>query len=182
MWHTHQSKELFDHPKLSIIEDEVELPNGKRTTYLRFKDTGNGVILICRNAKGEILMIQEYAYPVGGALLQFPGGFVPFGETLETGANRELMEEAKLRAARLKEIGSFWTNSRRSSAKTHIFIATEFQDDALPFDEDEDIQEYRWLSEDAIEQMIYGGETMSGYALAAWTIYKNAIMHEKHPE
>lgn len=31
---------IFEHPRLTLIEDVVSLPNGKTTTYLRFKAGG----------------------------------------------------------------------------------------------------------------------------------------------
>lgn len=60
MWKKLSSKDLFTHPRLSLIEDEVLLPNGLKTTYLKFKDDGHcGVTIIARNSEGKILL-QKY--------------------------------------------------------------------------------------------------------------------------
>lgn len=42
MWKKLSSKTVFEHPRLTLIEDEVELPSGKKTTYLlRKPDDGD---------------------------------------------------------------------------------------------------------------------------------------------
>ena len=57
-----------------LAEDEVELPDGKRSLYLRQVYQGKGgVIIICQNG-GKVLIQREYSYPVDDILYQFPGG------------------------------------------------------------------------------------------------------------
>lgn len=46
MWKTISSKEIFCHPRLSLIEDEIILPSGAKTTYLRYKDDGSAAATI----------------------------------------------------------------------------------------------------------------------------------------
>jgi ADP-ribose pyrophosphatase len=172
MWQTLSSKEVFVHPKLTVIEDEVLLPSGVKTTYLKFKDTMNGVTVICKNEKGEILLEQEYAYPLNKVLWQFPGGGVPLEEAIEVGANRELMEEAKFYAHSLTLLGTCCVNNRRSGASMYVFLATNLEPRALPSDPEEEIKTF-WLSEEKIDDLIQKGEFISSYGLAAWCLYKN---------
>ncbi|MBP7133800.1 NUDIX domain-containing protein, partial [Patescibacteria group bacterium] len=91
MWQTISSKEVFSHPRLSLIEDEVVLANGKKTHYLTYKEAGNGATIICRDPEGRILVQKEYSYPPNETIFQFPGGLVPRTEDAAIGANRELM-------------------------------------------------------------------------------------------
>ncbi len=57
MWKTSSSKEIFNHPRLTLIEDEVILPNGVQITYLKYKDDGGCcATIIAKNDDGKILI------------------------------------------------------------------------------------------------------------------------------
>ncbi len=175
MWRTISSKEIFNHPRIVLVEDEVELPNGKVTKYLRYKDSGAGVVtIVCRRDDGKILLQKEYSYPINQKLFQFPGGGTHPGEKLEDGANRELMEEANLRANKLELIGKYLKNNRRSKVMFHVYLATDLVSDSLPSDETEEIESF-WFSEDEIDDMIRNGDIINNHALSAWILYKIKI-------
>ncbi len=171
MWQTLSSKEVFSHPRLSIIEDEILLPNGKKTSYIKFKENGNAVTIICRNQEGKILLQKEYSYPSNQDLYQFPGGAVPLDESIESGANRELMEEAKLFSHSLKLLGSYLVNNRRSNTKMFVFLATNTEERSLPEDEEEVIQSF-WFDESELDRMIIDDKVINTHTLASWTLYK----------
>lgn len=172
MWKKLSSKEIFSHPRLTLIEDEVELPNGTKTKYLKFKDDGSRAgTIICKREDGKILVQKEYSYPPSQKLFQFPGGTISADENLEEGANRELMEEADLKAKNLELIGEYFANNRRSTAKFHVFLATDPAESSLPGDEEEDIESF-WFSEQEIDSMIAKGEIINCHLIAAWTFYK----------
>ena len=171
MWQKLSSKEVFSHPRLSIIEDKISLPSGKQISYLKFKETGNATTIICKNEAGKILLQKEYSYPPNQNLYQFPGGSVPLDEKIEIGADRELMEESKLHGNSLKMLGSYLVNNRRSNARMFVFLATDLEERALPGDEEEAIQSF-WFNEKRIEQMIIDGEIINPHVLASWCLYK----------
>ena len=55
-WKKISSKEIFKHPRIVLIEDDVKLPNGTKTKYLRFKKMGDVVSVICQRNDGKILL------------------------------------------------------------------------------------------------------------------------------
>ena len=169
-WQTLSSKEIFAHPRLTLIEDEVLLPNGNKTDYLKYKETHDGATLICRQADGKILVSLEYSYPPDDCLFQFPGGAVPKDEKIETGANRELMEEVNLRAEKLELLGSYLLENRRSNSKMYVFLATDLKEESLEGDPEEDIESF-WFSEEEIGGMIKEGKIINAHALASWSVY-----------
>ena len=71
--------------------DRFYCPNCCAVHYENPKPTAT---LICPR-KGEILLVKRAANP-GKGLWGLPGGFLENGENLESGAQRELMEETKL--------------------------------------------------------------------------------------
>jgi len=175
MWKTISSKEIFKHPRLTLIEDEVLLPNGHKTSYLKYKDNvSSGVTVIAKNSDNKILIQTEYSYPPNQILFQFPGGGVNLGEEIANGANRELMEEAGLKANKLELLGSYFVNNRRSTKKTFVYLATELQEESLPGDIEEEIESF-WFSEDEVTKMIQNGDIINVNLLAAWALYKSKL-------
>src|SRR5690348_4282572 len=98
MWRKLSTKILFEHPRLRVEEDLVELPSGEKINYLKVGYPGNGVVIICVNDKNEILMQKEYSYIPNKLILQFPMGRIEEGETPDDAANRELQEETGFRS------------------------------------------------------------------------------------
>jgi ADP-ribose pyrophosphatase len=172
MWKTISSKELFNHPRLTLIEDVIILPNGNKASYLRYKDDGSCAVTIIAKKDRKILFQREYSYPSNQKLFQFPGGVVPVNEEPEKGANRELMEEMGYKANQLKLLGSYLMDNRRSTQQMHVFLAIDLIKQALEKDIEEEIESY-WFSEDKIARMIKNGEIINVHSLASWCLYKN---------
>ncbi|HRI35630.1 MAG TPA: hypothetical protein PK765_00725 [bacterium] len=75
MWKTVATRQIFSHPRLTLIEDEVLLPNGEPTTYLRFDDRGGSTTsVIAIRDDGKILVQREYSHPLSRIIWQLPGG------------------------------------------------------------------------------------------------------------
>ena len=55
---------------------------------------------------GALLMLRR-GHPPRRGFLDFPGGFIDAGESIQTAARRELREETGLRVGRLEELGCF---------------------------------------------------------------------------
>lgn len=172
MWKTISSKEIFTHHRLSLIEDEVILPSGVKTKYLKYKDDGGcAATVIAKRTDGKILLQTEYSYPINKKIFQFPGGHVPSGEKTEIGANRELMEEANLMANDLKLLGAYLINNRRSTSKMFVYLGTSLVEKSLAGDPEEKIESF-WFSEDEINKMIKDDKIVNCHVLSAWCLYK----------
>ena len=170
-WKILETKEIFKHPRLILLEDDVLLPNGLKTKYLKFADDGNAVTIICKRDDGKILLGKEYTHPTQEWIFQFPGGHVPIEEEPLVGANRELMEEAKYSAKNLDLLGTYLINNRRSTAKMYVYLATDLKEDALAGDAEEDIKN-DWFSESEIDQLIREGQVINCHILSSWSLYK----------
>lgn len=67
---------------------------------------------------GHVLLVEQYRVPVGGRCLELPAGLVGDendGEAIEVAAIRELEEETGYRAARMVDLGAFYSSSGMSS-------------------------------------------------------------------
>ena len=172
MWKLISSKEIFKHPRLTLIEDEVILPSGIKTFYLRFKDTGDCCATIIARKNGKILVQKEFSYPVGEKIFQFPGGGVRPDEKPEDGANREFMEECGYKATNFSLLGSYLMSNRRSKQKMYIFLTDDFKEISLPEDNEESDIENIWLSEKEIDDMIKNDQMDNIHLLASWSLYQ----------
>lgn len=170
-WRKLSSKILFDHPRLLVEEDEVELPNGEKIHYLRYGYKGHGVVIICQNNKNEILFQKEYSYIPNKPILQFPMGRIEENEDIEEGAKRELLEETGLKANQLKLIGQYYQNHRRSRNTAYVFLATELEETEANPEKEEGTVQVVWLDKDRIQKMIKSGEIIDSDTLSSLEIY-----------
>ncbi len=122
MWKQLRQKEIFKHPRITLLEDEVLLPDGSITNYLTFANTNDSITIICQK-DDQILLSKEYSYPTGEVLYQFAGGKIEQGEDPAKAARRELQEETGYKATKLVQLGWYYTNNRRSNSKMYVFLA-----------------------------------------------------------
>jgi ADP-ribose pyrophosphatase len=170
MWRKLSTRVVFTHPRLEVHEDEVELPGGSRVSYLRIQEPGMSVSLLCRRHDGRFLLQRQYSYPPNQVMLELPGGLIPEGEDPKQGANRELMEEAGLRAERLTLLGEYFVNNRRSNQRMQVYLAEELAEASLPGDLEEQI-ETAWFTEGEVDELICQGQIVNLSILAAWSFY-----------
>jgi 8-oxo-dGTP diphosphatase len=82
------------------------------------------VIIEIRDARGRdgIVLIERKNPPPGWAL---PGGFVDYGESLESAAVREAFEETSLRVRLIEQLGTYSDPARdpRKHTISTVFIA-----------------------------------------------------------
>jgi ADP-ribose pyrophosphatase len=173
-WKTLSSKKIFEHPFITLIEDEVELPSGVRTNWLKFTErTGCSATIICQRADGKILVQEEYIYPVDKKILQFPGGYIDPDKEPEDGAKKELKEETGFIAGVLNHLGSYLFNDRRSDALVHVFLATDLKKGVSERDPGEKYNKIYWFTEEKIDEFISKGKINQCNFLSCWMIYKN---------
>jgi len=76
------------------------------------------------DADGSLLMVRQYRHTVGGWLLEVPAGKLSPGEDPAACAHRELEEEAGVRAATLRELGSIFVSPGFCDERIWLFLAT----------------------------------------------------------
>jgi ADP-ribose pyrophosphatase len=166
-WKFISRQSLLDHPRMKIVEDNVELPNGKVTKYIREAPVDySSVTVIAINQYGEILVQHEYSYPPDEVMYQLPGGKLNAGEDIISAANRELSEESGYITASGTVIGFYYVNNRRSDAKQHVVVCKDIKEHKLQQD-DEEFIESKWLSRDAIRSLTKDGKIVNINMLAA---------------
>lgn len=167
------SKTLLTHHRITVVEDQVELPGGQTGDYIWIDQWLGAVTVIPRDENGKILVEAEYSYLPNTALLQFPGGRIEPGEEPLVAANREMTEEVGLYANRLISLGSYLIDHRRTSALMHVFIGEELEPrQSSSQDIYETDFEKHWLTVGEIDELIASGKVSNAVMLSCWAIYK----------
>lgn len=169
MWRTIKTKVIFKHPRITLLQDEVELPDGSRTEYLKFEHRNDSVTVLCIKGS-QLLMQKEYSHPTGKVLWQLPGGKINKGETPVAAANRELTEESGYKSAHVEELGWYYTDNRRSESKMHVVLVKEPVKTKQTGGDKEEAIESQWIELGDVEGMIKGGEIVNYSVLAAWSL------------
>ncbi len=115
------SKQVYQNPWLSLIEDEIQFENESRGTYA-YAERSDGVSVIILNEKTEILLVKQYRYPIQAYEWNIPGGGIDSLEP-EEAARTEIEEEVGVKLGKLEKIAEFYPLSSLATEKSHIFLA-----------------------------------------------------------
>jgi 8-oxo-dGTP pyrophosphatase MutT (NUDIX family) len=175
MWEKIKTRTIFKHPRITLVEDQVKLPNKSVVPYLRFVEKNKAsVTIICIDSE-SVLVQHEYSYPTNEILYQFPGGKVEKKENIKTAAKREIFEESGIKPKKIKEIGWYYSNNRRSNLKMHVFIVKKFVLSKKTGGDVEENIESEWLSITEINNLIAKGKIVNYSFLAAWALFQNQL-------
>lgn len=170
-WKKLGTETVFDHPRLTVVEDHVELPNGKQTKYMRYEGLRDYVTVIAQKDK-KILLVKDYSYPHDEWLWQFPEGDTELGEEPAQSARRELQEEAGLDAKQITQLGLNYDHHRRTERKDHIFIASDLAEvSGVVGDVEEQGIQSQWFDIMEVNEMVASGKIRQKNTLAAWALF-----------
>jgi 8-oxo-dGTP pyrophosphatase MutT (NUDIX family) len=174
MYKTVASRTLLVHPRLTVVEDQIEMPNGETGDYLWFPEKREGVGLLVRRPDGRILVQRESSYVPGIRLYQLPGGGLGRGEAPEAAANRELAEEAGLFASKLTPLGNYLIDHRRNAGRMYLFLAEEIEPRVTTARDKYEVDlTTEWMTHAEIDELIFDGNISNVHLLAGWALYNS---------
>jgi ADP-ribose pyrophosphatase len=123
---------------VNVSSSEVALPGmiwnvqrevfefANQTLTREFVKHPGAVAIVAMNDLGQVLLIRQYRHPVGELLWEIPAGLLDVdGESLESAARRELLEETGYLAGELVPLIEFFTTPGGSTEKISIFLARD---------------------------------------------------------
>ena len=132
----HATREFYRGRVFRFAEEEVTLPNGRRTSYGVVRHPGStGIVPVADD--GTIVMTRQYRYPVGEYLLEIPAGTNDPGEDPLTCARRELEEETGMTAGDMTLLGRVHILPAYTDEVIHIYLARKLGPSRQNLDPDE---------------------------------------------
>jgi len=108
---------------LKVLRDEVELPDGNKSTREYIPHPGAAMIIPV-TAQGNLVMVQQFRYAVKEIFIEFPAGKIDQGEDPLQTAKRELEEEAGMVAKDFRHLTTIHPVIGYSNEKIELYLAT----------------------------------------------------------
>lgn len=131
-WHTRASRTVYENPWITVREDDVVRPDGRRGIYgVIDMRVATGVVAVTDD--DEVVLVGQWRYPLERYSWEIVEGGTDEGEDPASAAARELREEAGLVAEHWQELGPpFHLSNCVSSEVARVYVArglTEVGDD-----------------------------------------------------
>lgn len=165
---TIRTKKIFSGNIISVIVDDVLLPNGKESKREIVKHPG-AVAIIPVTKNGNMIFVKQFRKPLERSLIEIPAGKIEENEDPEITAVRELEEETGFTTDTLTYVASFYTSPGFADEIIHLYYTDQLRPltERVEGDEDEFVEIVELSLEEAEQYVrdkkIYDAKTM--YAL-----------------
>lgn len=133
---TLESSIIYDGAFLRLRTDRAKLPNG-RTASREVVEHPGGVAILPLDEAGNVILVEQYRYPLGKLVVEVPAGKLNRGEDHRICAMRELEEETGLIPEDLLYLGCLYPSPGFCDEIIYLYLARGLrQSDSHP-DEDE---------------------------------------------
>jgi ADP-ribose pyrophosphatase len=114
---------VVQNPWYQLRQDDVILPNGEQTIY-NVINKASAVWIVPLLKDGQIVLINQYRYPIDEWCLEIPAGGIAPDKTPEEAARQELREEVGGKAEALLFLGQYWTMNGIGDERAYLYLAT----------------------------------------------------------
>lgn len=130
---------IYNGKKINVRREEVLLDEGRKVTREVIEHPGSAAI-IPFITQDEIILLQQYRYPMKETLYEIPAGTLDRGESFFTCAGRELEEEIGYRAGTLELLIILYPSPGILNETMHLFKATNLVKTQTNYQMDEAIK------------------------------------------
>lgn len=167
-WKQLDRKVIYDTKFLRLYEDTVELPNGQVFDDYSVVNTNDGIIIVATDESNNILMFNEYKYPINKEILVFPAGGVEDGEDPKAAALRELLEETGYTSDDIEIIGTCYDYPSKVQHTDHIVrVKNARKVSDIEHEATESIGELQLIAVNDLSTIWKSGEFQASYMIAA---------------
>ena len=170
------SQLLFDARIIAVRKDELAMPN-EQVAYRDVVEHMGAVAVAAVNDAGEIAMVHQYRHAVKRRLWELPAGLLDLKDESElAGAQRELVEEAGLKAAQWSVLADIVTSPGFCEETARVYLAQDLTEVERPeaFGDEEADMDFAWIKLDEAVAKVLAGEINNSIAVtgifAAWQV------------
>lgn len=151
------SRPIFEGRVIRVRTEEIELPNGRRSTLELVAHPGAAAIVPV-DGDGNVLLVRQYRHAAKRRwLLEVPAGKLDPGEAPAPGAARECEEETGFRPGRLVPLGGIWTTPGFTDEWIDLYLALDLEAGRQDLQEDESLAVERVPLGEAVRLALDGG-------------------------
>jgi ADP-ribose diphosphatase len=125
------SKRIHKGRVIDLDVDTVRFPDGSTGQLEMIRHPGAAAVLPFASDPGgpdpTLLLIKQYRYAAGGAMIEIPAGRLNPGEDPKDCAQRELLEEVGVKAGRIERLTTIWTTPGFTDERIHLFWAADLK-------------------------------------------------------
>lgn len=143
----------FEGRILTVHVDQVTLPDGS-AAQREVADHPGGVAVVALDGENNVLLVEQYRYVFGEALLEIPAGKLEKGEDPFTAALRELKEETGAIPAFFQPLGKLYPSPGCYGETLHLFLARNLTFGEASPDQDEFLRVERVPMEELLRRIL----------------------------
>lgn len=157
---------VYESDWVCLYLDTVRLPNGEVIDgYHQLHYPHESVSIVITNERGDILLTHNRRYTTGRLEWEVPAGRVETGESPESAARRECLEETGCTLRELRYLCWHNPSNGMSDLKMHIFAAQVDAERAIQ--DTNEIESKQWFASDKVKDMLRQGEIRCGVSMLA---------------
>lgn len=162
------SRIVYENRWMRVREDAVRRRDGSAGIY-GVIEKNDFVLVVPVHEDGALELVQQYRYPVGERLWEFPMGmWGPAGTDPLLVARHELAEETGLAAATLRHVGTLHQAPGTMQQGAHIVLAHGLTRGPARREVEEQDLISRRIPRAEFERMVRGDEIRDAISVAAW--------------
>ena len=167
-WKRISSENVADCRVFKVREDTCERESdGQRSTFFVVENP-DWVNIIALTKTNEVVLIEQFRYGTEEIILEIPGGMIDAGESAETAARRELLEETGFSSDEFVFLGKSHPNPAiQNNALYHYLALNAEKTHDTTFDEHESVVT-KLVSLAEIKNLISAGEISHSLVVAAF--------------
>lgn len=166
------SSVVYQNRWMTVREDQIERPSGAKGIYSVVEKPNFSIIIPV--IKDELVMVEQYRYPLQKRYLEFPQGACEDQPDIDPAelARKELQEETGLIAKNLIHVGKQALAVGFCDQFYNIFLATDFEQGDINLDPEEEGLIMQKVKICDFESMLESGEIVDATSTTAYCLAK----------